>query len=679
MKLFRVPSRRRERLQRRWLAALLTCGSAALATLPGRATEPAVPDPLPDAEARSLSVLQRLVLQRVDGVSKYAQYALDAPASVTVIGAGEIAAHGHDTLAEVLGLVPGLYASTDRAYTSLGVRGFSPPGDYNARTLMLVDGLRINEAIYDQALPGTEFPLVAEWIKRLEFVSGPASSVYGANALFGTAQVVTLDGADRPGTRLELGAGSNGLRRAVASHGATLAHGEDLFVGLAALRSRGETLRLDAFDSPEHPGGRVEGLDGTEYAALLAKYRDGPLQARLHASHRLKQLPTAPYGTAFARAGTSYRDAMALASLAWDDGPQGPWHPQWRLALAGYRFDGRYVFDAPGGLLLNRDVAHAAWAEAEYRGTWRGWINHTVVAGVEGRRVLRAVQRNFDVEPAATYLEDRRRPQSLGLFVQDQFRLSERWSLTSGLRLDTAPGAAAETSPRLALVWRPHAQQSWKLLAGRAFRRPNLYELHYQDGGISQQPNPALRSERITTLELAAEQALDDDTRLAARIYRYRLRDLIELTAIDDALFQFRNVASAQTRGLEFELERRARGAQLRASLALQQARLGDGTRPGNSPRWVFKAAASRPLGLQWRAALELQGLGNRFAATTRLPSQWLAHAALQRRLGEGQELALRLRNLADARHDAPATPGLAQPVIQQPRRSVELSWSTVL
>lgn len=671
---------------RRWRsrAALLLCAGMA-GGLPAAAAhaaggDPARIPPLPeDTEAQTLSVLGRLVSQQVHGVSKYAQYTLDAPASVTVVRREEIAAHGHRTLAEALGPVPGLYVSSDRGYSALGMRGFSRPGDYNARTLMLVDGLRVNEAIYDQALPDTEFPVVAEWIRRLEFVAGPSSSVYGANALFGTVHVETLDGADLPGTRLELGLGSHGLRRAVGSHGATLEHGQDLFLGVAAQHRRGETLSFPAFEGPAHPGGRVAGLDGSEYAALLAKYRVGPLQWRLNASRRLKELPTAPYGTAFGRPGTLYRDELVQASLAWDAGPRDRWHPQWRLALSGYRFDGRYVFEEGAGLRLNRDVAHAAWAEAEVRGTWRGWINHTVVAGIEGRRVLRAVQRNFDVDPAATHLDDRRDPYRLGLFVQDHLRLSERWSLVSGLRLDAAPDVPLEWSPRVALVWRPGERQSWKLLAGRAFRPPNLYERHYEDGGVSQLPSPGLRSEHITTLELAAEQALDESTRLAARLYRYRLEDLVELVEAGPAqgLLQYRNLASNRATGLELELEHhRMRGPRLRGSLALQQAQRGDGTRLDNSPRWVLKGSAVQALGRHWQAALELQGLGSRLAGGTRLPSHALAHAALHWQPEPRHRLSLRVTNLTDRRHDAPATPGLVQDRVPQPRRSAELGWS---
>ena len=59
------------------------------------------------------------------------------------------------------------------------------------------------------ALFGNEAPIEVDWVKRLEFVAGPASAVYGSNALFGTVNTVMLNGADVDGYRVTLDGGSN--------------------------------------------------------------------------------------------------------------------------------------------------------------------------------------------------------------------------------------------------------------------------------------------------------------------------------------------------------------------------------------------------------------------------------------------------------------------------------------
>ena len=81
------------------------------------------------------------------------------------------------------------------------------------RILLLTDGARRNDPLYDQALLGNESPVEIDWVKRLEFVSGPASAIYGANALFGTANAVMLEGGDIDGTRITLDGGTSATRR----------------------------------------------------------------------------------------------------------------------------------------------------------------------------------------------------------------------------------------------------------------------------------------------------------------------------------------------------------------------------------------------------------------------------------------------------------------------------------
>src|SRR5215467_3726088 len=100
---------------------------------------------------------EKLLLQEIPsvyGASKYEQKVTEAPSSVTIITSDEIKKYGYRTLADLLQGVNGFFVTNDRNYNYIGARGFNRPGDYNSRMLLLVDGHRLNDNIYDQAAIG---------------------------------------------------------------------------------------------------------------------------------------------------------------------------------------------------------------------------------------------------------------------------------------------------------------------------------------------------------------------------------------------------------------------------------------------------------------------------------------------------------------------------------------------
>lgn len=103
---------------------------------------------VPDLAEASLEQLGNI---KVYSASKHLQSAGDAPSSVTVITADEIQQHGYRTLADILQTVRGFFVTYDRNYSSIGVRGFARPEDFNTRVLLLVDGHRLNDNIYHWA------------------------------------------------------------------------------------------------------------------------------------------------------------------------------------------------------------------------------------------------------------------------------------------------------------------------------------------------------------------------------------------------------------------------------------------------------------------------------------------------------------------------------------------------
>jgi iron complex outermembrane receptor protein len=86
---------------------------------------------------------------------------------------------GYRTLGEALQSVNGLYTSTQRDYSYVGIRGFSRTSDYNTRLLLLNDGVKLNDPVYNSAYIGNESQLDIDWLKRIEYISGSGSFQYG--------------------------------------------------------------------------------------------------------------------------------------------------------------------------------------------------------------------------------------------------------------------------------------------------------------------------------------------------------------------------------------------------------------------------------------------------------------------------------------------------------------------
>ncbi len=131
--------------------------------------------------------------------SGFEQKITDAPASISVISQGEILTRPHVNLLDMLKYQEGVDIGTSRDKTgqgSVSMRGLT--GEY---TLYLIDGKRQNNHgdIYPNNFGGNAFGHMppAESIERIEVIRGPASTLYGADALGGVINIITKKVTDR--------------------------------------------------------------------------------------------------------------------------------------------------------------------------------------------------------------------------------------------------------------------------------------------------------------------------------------------------------------------------------------------------------------------------------------------------------------------------------------------------
>ena len=612
----------------------------------------------------TLSLEQLVGMRTVTAASKFEQLISEAPSAVVILTGADIKEFGWRTLADALSSLPGVYVTDDRNYSYLGARGFLRPGDYNSRFLLLVDGARVNDAVYDQALLGTEALVDIDLVQRIEFVPGPGSAVYGSNAVFGVINVVTKEGSDLNGTRLAVAAGSHGERRLRASWGWHGQNGADLVLSASAFGRDGDDLYFPEFDTPEQNGGVARGLDYDRARNFLLKASYGGLTFSASHVHRTKGVPTGSFGAVF-NTPNRVLDTQSVASLGYtrELTPGLSLSAQALWGKADYLGVGDYPgLEAPR--VTNIDGSHARWTSASVHASYTGLRGHRILLGADLEHDARRDQFSYNVNPYELLLDDRRTGRRSGLFAQDEIRLSASTLLSLGLRHDHH-GGVRSTSPRAALLYKFAPGDTVKLIYGTAFRAPNAYEMYYAPGdGSSLGGNLALAPERIRTREIVFEHALGTAGHATLSLFHYAMRDLIEQEADESTgALVFRNVARARAGGAEAAFERLlGGGARIRASYAWQRAKDGGGAALVNSPRHLAKLNLVTPLGAGARLGSEMQCLSSRLTGQARTGGYCVANLTLtSSALVPGADLSFSLFNAGGKRYADPAGPAFVQ------------------
>jgi iron complex outermembrane receptor protein len=571
----------------------------------------ALAQPAPDLNTLPLEQLLNL---DVVTASKIPQKISEAPSSVSVITAEDIRQRGYRTLADVLQSVPGMTISYDRNYNYANIRGLGNPGDLNTRLLILIDGRRLNDFVFDQGALGTEFPIDLDLIERVEFVPGPGSAIYGSSAFFGVVNVITKSGATLDGTTQSAGWFSGTGREARIAHGRRHAGGVELLLGASSYASAGRNLYFPEYDDAASNHGVAVGTDYDRYQRLLARVGVGGLVAEAYFGNRIKGVPTASYGQQFNDPRSRTKDEYTGASLSWHRAVSDDLDVFASLSVARYRYSGVYVHTpATESATRNIDTAESRSSDGELRLISTALPGHKVIAGMEYLRDGTREMANYDVDPYALYLSVDRPKHQAAVYVQDEMRLGQSVILNTGVRHDYDSEGGATTNPRVALLYKMARQVTLKALYGTAFRSANAYERYYT---FNYNQNPALRSEHIRTYELIADYFPTDRFRATASVFQYRMRDMLALaTDPQNGFLYFSNIDAARATGIELQAEwLREDGSSLKASANVQSARNeANGGWLFNSPRRLFKLNATLPpLGEHLRASAAYRFTGRR-------------------------------------------------------------------
>jgi iron complex outermembrane receptor protein len=619
-----------------------------------------------------LEDLLRVKVDTVYAASKFVQEVAQAPASVSIITAEEIRDHDYRTLADILGHVRGFYVSYDRNYRYVGLRGFSRPGDYNSRILLLLNGHRLNDPIYDEALLGTESPIDVSLLDRVEVIRGPSSSLYGTSAFFAVVNLVTRSGRALSGVELEGQGGSQAFRNGRATTGGRTANGLEGLVSFSAFETRGNSrLYFPEFNEPPLSNGIVRNADGDRSTNLFASAAAHGFQLQMAYGSRTKKIPTASFGTSFDDPRSETTDARGLVDVQFTRAIHPRLTLQARASYDQYDYDGSYAYDE--GIFL--DGAHAAWATTEVA-LVRRFDRHNLTGGIEYRRNFRENQWSADWN--GVVLDDRRQSSTAAAFVEDEFRINRHLLINGGVRWDRYFNSFGSTvNPRVGIIVFPSEGTALKVLYGRAFRAPNPFELYYEQGPRSMELGP----ERIVTNEVVWEQRVGRRLQLTASVFHNRVTDLItqrggSLESVDGLYYA--NYGGLAATGMEWEAQLALPGRiRTRFAHAFQSATddlLGGSAY--NSPGQLSTIVVDLPIARSGlHASFNATYIGDR--QTVRgipVPAAFVSNLTLSRALPRsGLRLSLSLHNLFDAAYADPGAEEHRQLVIPQDGRTLNL------
>ncbi|RMH06922.1 MAG: TonB-dependent receptor [Nitrospirae bacterium] len=462
-----------------------------------------------------------------------------APSNVYVITDEDIRQSGATDLPTVLRRIPGIEViQMSGADFNVSARGDNQPRAN--KMLVLVDGrsifIDVQAEVFWKALP-----ITLPEIKRIEVLKGPASVIYGFNAFDGVINIITKSPEDMKGTTIQAGGGEFDTVTTSLVHAGTsknlqyrLSIGQDQTQkwrdrSSQAFRAQKfnvqTTYQLSAMSRISLSGGF---LDSNKY--------DGPIVDTL----AVNQEPTLAYvQTAYERGSFSLR-------AYWYRSDQTGTIPTHR-ALKNF-----FVTDRDG--------------RTDFRQIWDSYSLETQHSlALKPHRLTYGLNYRHNAV-SSNLLAQFSRADRLGLYIQDEWTLGETLQTVAGLRLDMHTEINPTYSPRIALIYRPWPNHSFRVTGALAYRPPKLFETN----NLSQGRFPAFFGLPPTTLfgssNLDPEQIISYDLEYQGWFFQHRLRlrtalfynhlsDLITRTTGASPLLFINDGGSADIFGLEAGVE----------------------------------------------------------------------------------------------------------------------------
>jgi iron complex outermembrane receptor protein len=572
--------------------------------------------------------LEELANIEITSVSRRAERLADAPASIYVITGEDIRRSGATSLPEVLRLAPNLQvARIDSRQYAITARGFNGTAASN-KLLVLIDGRTVYTPLFSGVFWDVQDTLLED-IERIEVISGPGATLWGANAVNGVINVITRSAADTRGTLAYAGAG-NVERGAAARHGVELSGG-------GALRVYGKFFDRD----------NTERSNGTLVADAW-HHGQGGFRADWRAA-----------ADSFTFQGDAYRGRQEQAAPGETETSGGNLLARWARRLSGIdRLQVQVYFDntereIPGSFVerLNTydiEAQHGFQAARAHYLTWGGGYRQT------NDRVTNT--------PALAFLPADKTLRWTSLFAQDEIDLSNTLRLTVGAKLESNSYTGSEFLPSARLAWKHAADDLLWAAASRAVRAPSRIDRELFSP--SQPPfllagGPDFRSEISNIFELGYRAQVGPRASYSATAFHSVHDHLRSIEPAGGGALVFGNKMEGKSTGLEAwgSVQATARwrlsaGATLLDQDLRLKADSGDPSgvaAAGNDPSHQLSLRSSHDLPRRQRIDVTLRQVGR--LPSPAVPEYTSLDVHYSWRWQRGIELSLAAQNLGDPRH----------------------------
>ncbi len=460
-------------------------------------------------------------IRDVTAVSRTAENIDDAPSSVTIIDRRELDAFGYPTLAEALRGVRGVTLSNDRAYASAQVRGIGQPNDYGNRLLVMSDGQSLNDNLLNSSYIGSDGRVDLHDVSRIEIVRGPGSLLYGTGAFSGVVNLVTQPIDSKNAVHGEMGVYDNKVIHGRAGFHYNFAPDKGIWGSVQVGSSEGFDVSINEVGNPPNRPTTVHGVEKFTNVGTQGRAYVGSLTAQWSYHQRDQIAPAGAYGTVTNDPHTRLLDRRFMTELRFEPKINDKLQIFARAHANHYSFHADYRFEDGD-------------SSEDFAGTWFGVEARAAITPLPWLRLTAGGEGQFHIEATMTgdslyrdgttenYMNERRPFQFGAGYALIDGSPAPWFRFSAGARVDVYSTFGPIVVPRGALIFHPGAGHTLKLMGGRAFRAPSIYEQFYSDGGTTELPAVD------ATHELGPESVVSGEIEYSVRF----LQDWVALAAV---------------------------------------------------------------------------------------------------------------------------------------------------